>query len=80
MNYEDYIKLGFKRIDIQDQVNFKKYGYDGFRLERKITNWVTAVVHFDTFEKIELMLTVEAKTGTVKYMEISMQTLKQLIK
>ncbi len=32
MLYEKYIKLGFKRIDIKDNVEFKNTGYYGFIL------------------------------------------------
>lgn len=36
MNYSDYIKLGFTREDITDNVEFNEHGYHGFILSKKI--------------------------------------------
>jgi hypothetical protein len=36
MLYEQYIKLGFKREDHQDAVEFKHTGYYGFSLHKQI--------------------------------------------
>lgn len=35
MNYIDYIKLGFERIDTDDEVVFDKSGYGGFICKRE---------------------------------------------
>ena len=36
MTYQKYIDLGFKRIDMNDSVEFKETGYYGFALEKVI--------------------------------------------
>lgn len=36
MNYQKYIELGFKRIDMNCSVEFSQNGYYGFSLEKKI--------------------------------------------
>lgn len=38
MTYQKYIDLGFKRIDITDNVRFKECGYYGFILTKKLNN------------------------------------------
>lgn len=37
MNYIDYIKLGFKRTEMDDEGEHKRTGYYGFSLEYKIS-------------------------------------------
>lgn len=36
INYQDLIDLGFKRTDLDCEVHFKKYGYHGFVLHKRI--------------------------------------------
>lgn len=38
MDYNKYIELGFKRLDMNDSVEFRQTGYYGFSLEKKIGN------------------------------------------
>ena len=37
MEYQKYIDLGFKRIDLNCSVEFKQTGYHGFALEKKVS-------------------------------------------
>lgn len=37
MRYIDYIELGFKRKDMNDDVEFQKTGYGGFVLTKKVS-------------------------------------------
>ena len=37
MNYEKYLNLGFKRIELDDTVEFKQTGYYGFVLTKKLS-------------------------------------------
>lgn len=46
MNYQDYIDLGFKRIDINDSVEFRRHGYSGYLLVKKINKRMRIEVHF----------------------------------
>lgn len=36
MKYKEYIELGFKRTDLNDNVEFNNTGYHGFTLEKKV--------------------------------------------
>lgn len=38
LKYEDYINLGFERIEMNCNVEFNRTGYRGFALEKKIGN------------------------------------------
>jgi hypothetical protein len=66
--YEKYINLGFQRLDIEDTVEFKRYGYSGFLLIKKFKHvfiqvywmeldkpelWVKNMKFNITFEQIE---------------------------
>jgi len=46
MTYQDYIDLGFQRIDLDDGVEFKQTGYGGFALTKKLSeNLAVQVAH-----------------------------------
>jgi hypothetical protein len=47
MEYNEYIKLGFTRTDMNDTVNFKQTGYYGYYLTKKINN-VISIELYDT--------------------------------
>lgn len=48
MLYEQYIKLGFKRTDTQDAVEFKQTGYHGFILNKQLNiNCQISVCHHE---------------------------------
>ena len=44
LKYEDYIKLGFERTEMNCDVEFKETGYRGFALEKKIGNAMSICV------------------------------------
>lgn len=37
MHYSEYIKLGFRREDMNDSVEFEQTGYRGFYLEKTVS-------------------------------------------
>lgn len=37
MDYQEYIDLGFKRVEMNDSIEFRQTGYTGFALNKKIT-------------------------------------------
>lgn len=45
MHYNKYIELGFERIDLNDNVEFKQTGYHGFTLEIQLTKNVSISVN-----------------------------------
>lgn len=50
MQYSDYIKLGFKRLEMNDKVLFNQTGYYGFILTKKLGEWSISLCdgEFDT--------------------------------
>ena len=56
MNYQDYIDLGFKRTDMDDNVEFRQTGYYGYNLEKKINKTTLLVVHSSELDKPRLYI------------------------
>jgi hypothetical protein len=56
MKYQDYIKLGFKRINLLDKVEFNRTGYHGFILTRKINERMAVEVHSGELDKPKLVI------------------------
>jgi len=40
MEYQEYINLGFKRVETSDTVEFQRTGYSGFILSKKLRSGV----------------------------------------
>ena len=56
MQYQDYINLGFKRTDMQDNVEFKQTGYYGFFLEYKLNKRASISVNSGELDKPKLYI------------------------
>ena len=56
MNYQNYIELGFKRLDINDSVEFKETGYEGYVLLYELGRDNTIEVHFRELDKPKLYM------------------------
>ena len=56
MIYDDYIKLGFKRTELHDNVEFRQTGYYGFCLEYKLTKKVSISVSSGDLENPKLYI------------------------
>lgn len=56
MEYQKYIDLGFKRIIINCNVEFKQTGYYGFVLEKKINEKQTVCVVSGELDKPKLYI------------------------
>lgn len=56
MNYEKYTSLGFKRIELNDTVEFKQTGYHGFVLTKKISKNVCIEVCSGGLDKPKLYI------------------------
>ena len=50
MTYQDYIDLGFKRVDLDDSVEVSETGYPGFSLTKKLTKDVSIEVYWRELE------------------------------
>lgn len=57
MTYSEYIRLGFKRIDFHDEVEFQETGYYGFALERRINKRMVVAVSGARLDEPKLYIT-----------------------
>lgn len=71
MEYKDYIKLGFKRTDMSDVVEFNKTGYYGFYLDKKINEKLKVGVASGELDKPKLYI---KKRGSETYHIIQIST------
>lgn len=56
MLYNDYILLGFKRINLNDEVEFKQTGYYGYCLEKKVNSEISISVNSGELDKPRLYI------------------------
>ena len=56
MEYQEYIELGFKRTDLNDNVEFKQTGYYGFCLGAKINKKLSIYVSASELDKPKLYI------------------------
>ena len=56
MEYHEYVRLGFKRHDLDCSVEFKRTGYYGFSLEKKINKRHLIVVTSGELDKPKLYI------------------------
>ena len=56
MNYQDYIDLGFQRIDLNDSVVFKQTGYRGFALTKKLNENIMVEVAYPNLNEPNLYI------------------------
>ena len=75
MKYEDYIKLGFKRHDMDDNVEFKLTGYYGFYLRFDLNKKASIQVYNGELDKPKLYV----KKPTSDSFYITILTKEQLI-
>lgn len=56
MKCQEYIDLGFERIDLNDSVEFKNTGYSGFCLEKVLSSNVSISVCSGDLDKPKLYI------------------------
>jgi hypothetical protein len=56
MTYQDYINLGFERIDLDDGVEFKQTGYGGFALTKKLNENIMVEVAYPNLNEPNLYI------------------------
>ena len=56
MDYQKYIDLGFKRTEMNCNIEFKRTGYHGFTLEKKLNDRVMVCVTSGELEKPKLYI------------------------
>jgi len=78
MWYENYIELGFDRIEMNDEVEFRKTGYRGYILVKKITDKITIEVDWENLDKPRLLIHKPIE-GQVHRIELTSEIVKDLI-
>lgn len=56
MEYQEYISLGFKREDYHDEVEFRRTGYHGFLLSKKVNKKMSIEVWGSELDKPKLYI------------------------
>lgn len=64
MKYKEYIELGFKRHDLNDNVEFNNTGYYGFSLEKIVNKKLSICVSCGELDKPKLYI---KKRGKIYY-------------
>jgi hypothetical protein len=67
MNYQDYINLGFKRIELNDHVLLKQTGYGGFVLQKEINPHVLMSVSSEELNEPNLYVEMLEKEGDLHH-------------
>jgi hypothetical protein len=79
MEYQEYIELGFERIDINDGVVFKETGYYGYILVKKITDKITVEVDWEKLDEPRFLIHKPIE-GQVHRIVITPEIVKYLLK
>ena len=56
MKYQNYIDLGFKRTEMNCNVEFRETGYGGFALEKKVNKRLSVCVESAQLDKPKLYI------------------------
>jgi hypothetical protein len=56
MTYQDYIDLGFKRHDCDDQVEFRETGWGGYALSKDYDKKISVSVNSGSLDKPKLYI------------------------
>jgi hypothetical protein len=78
MNYQEYIKLGFVRTDLNDSVEFKETGYYGFFLEIKLSDKLSISVSAGELDKPKLYIK-KSNAETYHIIQITSEMVKDLM-
>ena len=78
MEYEKYILLGFQRTDMSCNVEFKKTGYHGFSLEKKVNKKQMICVTSGELDKPKLYIK-KSTSETYHIIPISIEVVIDLL-
>jgi hypothetical protein len=76
MRYQDYIDRGFKRINLDDEVEFRNTGCGAFILNKKIRKGVSIQVHSGDLHEPKLF--IEQKGACILILPITVADLLKL--
>jgi len=69
MTYQDYIELGFNRIDTSDVVLFRQTGYYGYYLEYRLAKNITIEMYQDELNTPKLYI----KYGNDEFLKLPIE-------
>ena len=78
MDYKRYIDLGFKRIDLNDNVEFRETGYYGFSLSKTINKKLSISVCSGELDKPKLYIK-KLNSDTYHIINITFEVVEDLI-
>jgi hypothetical protein len=77
--YDKYIKLGFKRIDIKDNVDFRNTGYHGFILAYELNKSATIEVCYGNLDNPKLYIK-KPKSESLHILKLTIEQVAELVK
>jgi hypothetical protein len=78
MTYQNYIDLGFKRIETKDAHVFRETGYYGYILTKDITDKITIELSFGELNKPKMYIK-KRNSETCHIYDITCECVKDLI-
>ena len=76
MKYDEYLELGFKRTDLDDDIEYQETGYYGFCLQKKINKKLSICVDSGSLHSPRLYIKKNDRNTVI---EISPQIVRNLI-
>lgn len=77
--YEKYIKLGFKRIDISDNVEFKNTGYHRFILAYELNKSTFIEACYGNLDNLKLYIK-KPKSENLHILKLTIERVSELVK
>lgn len=79
MDYKDYIDLGFKREDFNDNVEFNRTGYGGFCLTKNLNKHIFVQVNSSELDTPKLFIE-KSETETYHIIRIPPESVKDIFR
>ena len=79
MKYQELIDLGFKRTQIEDSVEFKKTGVEGYFLIFKLKKHIYLEVQWNSLNKIRLWIDTNNDSESY-HIDLTEEQMKELVK
>ena len=79
MKYQEYIDLGFTRIDTSDNVEFRDSGYPGFFLSKKLSDKLSIEVSSCELDKPKLYIKKRGESATYHLIIITDEMVRDLV-
>ena len=78
MNYQEYVDLGFIRIDMNDAVEFRHTGYYGYCLHKELSDTLLISLSYGELDKPKLYIK-KRNSETYHIIQITPEMVKDLL-